>query len=131
MRIGPVFIGKRKDGGPESRVTGWFIEWKAVATVCLLRFDGGSRAAYHSHAFHAVSWVLRGLLLEYVVWGGFNRYRPSVVPVFTARENMHQVVSVGTSWVLSFRGPWSASWYEQVDGVLWQLFHGRRKRVAS
>lgn len=125
MRIGPVFIGKRKDGGPESHVTGWFIEWKAVATLCLLRFAPGSRDAYHSHAFHAVSWLLRGVLDEFLVWGAHRCHRPSVVPIITARENMHLVASRGTSWVLSLRGRWEPCWCEQVHGQLVTLGAGR------
>ena len=61
------FLFKAKDGGPESKVTGyWLIESKRWFSIALLRFDEGSREAFHTHAFNAISWVLWGELLEYV-----------------------------------------------------------------
>ena len=55
---------KSKDGGPDSNVTGyWLIEWKKAFSVVLLRFDAGTREAYHNHAFNAISWILKGELL--------------------------------------------------------------------
>lgn len=119
-------LGYRRDGGSESHVDGWFIEVKSLFTVCLLRFGPGSREAYHSHAFHAVSWLLRGCLVERFVWGGFAVHTPGVALILTTRDNMHKVSSVGTSWVLSFRGPWAPYWYELVNGALVKLGFGRR-----
>mgnify|MGYP001575993171 CR=1 FL=1 len=50
-----------KDGGPESHVWGfWLIEAKSLFSIVLLRFENGTREAYHSHAFNSLSWVLRG-----------------------------------------------------------------------
>ena len=119
LRLGPVTIHfASKDGGPESHVTGWFIEWKAVATLCLLRFSPGSRDAYHSHAFNCVSVVLRGLLSEHCM--GYNHtteYAASPLPFCTYRSTLHKVIGVGTSWVLSLRGPWTNTWREWVPGL--------------
>lgn len=48
---------KRKDGGQQSTVTGyWLIEWKNVFSIVLLKFEKGTREAYHTHAFNAFSW---------------------------------------------------------------------------
>jgi hypothetical protein len=73
----------------------------------LLCFDEGSREAYHTHAFHAVSWVFKGCLKE-VVLGKEDEpiyLRPSIFPVFTARSRFHRVFGVGKkSWAISFRG---------------------------
>ena len=45
---------KSKDGGPDSSVTGyWLIESKKLFSIVLLKFDGRSREAYHTHAFNA------------------------------------------------------------------------------
>lgn len=122
----------RKDGGPESRVTGWFlIEMKSLFSVVLLRFSDGSRDAYHSHAFGAISWVLRGRLREYLL-GSVSRpyqYTASALPVWTPRVRFHKVVSEGTTWVLSLRGPWAAEWfeYDPRTGQRTHLTHGRRE----
>lgn len=60
------FLYYGKNGGPESRVWGYFlIEIKSLFSIVLLRFENGSRDAYHTHAFHCFSWLLRGHLTEY------------------------------------------------------------------
>lgn len=106
-----------KDGGPDSTVWGfWLIEWKRLFSVAVLCFENGSREAYHSHAFNSVSWVLKGRLQEDVLldsgFGYWRVYRPRLRPVFTYREDMHKVTSVGRTWVLTFRGPWAKTWRE-------------------
>jgi len=103
-----------KDGGPYSTVWGFFlIEIKSLFTVVLLRFEDGSREAYHSHAFNCFSWLLSGKLEEN--FRGKTRrkyYLPSWLPFTTKRDTFHRVVSTKTSWVLSFRGPWAKTWEE-------------------
>ncbi len=132
---------KGKDGGPESTVTGyWLIEWKGGFSIALLKFDNGSREAYHNHAFNAVSWLLKGQLQEDVLVSGRCRasgeywqgdyvtiYKPSIKAIFTSRDNMHKVSSVGTSWALTFRGPWSSTWNEYIpkDELYKTLSSGR------
>lgn len=119
-----------KDGGPESRVWCYGLEIKSAFSVLLLHFGPGSREAYHSHAFNAVSWVLWGRLLEYlnggVAPGPADSYRPSLRPILTRRETYHKVYSVGNSWVLSFRGQWAKTWCEWTSGLgATVLGHGR------
>ena len=108
---------KGKDGGPESTVTGyWLIEWKRGFSVALLKFDNGSREAYHNHAFNAVSWLLSGDLHENVMidneMGYVTTYKPSWRPIITKRDCMHKVTSFGRSWAITFRGPWQETWHE-------------------
>ncbi len=105
---------RMKDGGQESTVTGyWLIEVKSLFSVCVLRFDGASREAFHTHAFNALSWVLKGGLTEEFLSGGNKKYSPSSRPIYTSRNNFHKVSSdEGTTWVLTFRGPWSKTWKE-------------------
>lgn len=139
------FLSKSKDGGPESTVFAyWLFEIKFLFSIVLLRFDNGSRDAYHSHAFNCISWVMKGRLEEEVVrtepatvyYGlklppysflSTNVYTPSLKPVMTYRTTTHKVVSVGTTWVISFRGPWSKTWKEVVDGQEKTLTSGRRE----
>jgi hypothetical protein len=108
------FFSRAKDGGPESTVTGyWLLELKKLFSIVLLRFDDGTRDAYHDHAFNSISWVLRGKLVEYTLHGrGVRAYRPSWRPIVTTRDTFHQVVSDKRSWVISFRGPWAKQWHE-------------------
>lgn len=102
-----------KDGGDQSHVWAyWLIAIKALFSIVLLRFETGSRDAYHEHAFNCVSWVLSGMLIEHHRDGQVSIHRPSLRPVFTYRSTFHKVVSVGRTWVVSFRGPWVNAWRE-------------------
>lgn len=124
---------KCKDGGPESTVFAHILcEFKSLFSVMLLEFRNGSRDAYHSHAFDCVSWVLKGKLKEDEVdefgYHTYTEHRPSLLPIITLRETTHKVTSEGTTWVLTFRGPWAKVWKEIMpDGEEVVLSHGRRK----
>lgn len=123
------FFKKAKDGGPDSTVTGyWLIEWKKLFSIVLLKFEDGSRDQYHSHAFNSLNWVLKGEVNEEHL--GFEApivYRPSWRPVRTLRQYFHRVVSRGTTWVFSIRGPWSKTWeeYDPKTEQFSTLTHGR------
>lgn len=123
------FLSIGKDGGPESTVTGyWLAEIKSLFSVVLLRFNDGSRDAYHDHAFDSVSWVLSGKVVEHHLDGRVEEYEPSLKPVITRRSTFHKVVSYGTTWVLSFRGPWDKTWKEwRPNRGLVVLAGGRRE----
>ncbi|RZK43096.1 MAG: hypothetical protein EOO61_05125 [Hymenobacter sp.] len=132
------FFKKMKDGGAESTVTGyWLIEWKKAFSIALIKFQGKSREAYHSHAFNCINWLLAGKLVEDRMWHhtiskinhSFVTYLPSLKPFFIFREDFHKVDSHGTSWVLSIRGPWADKWHEwrpNEDRYV-TLTHGRKE----
>ena len=106
-------FSKGKDGGPQSTVTGyWLAEIKRAFSVVLLKFGHGSRDEYHSHAFNSLNWVLRGKVVEHMIDGTTREYRPSLRPILTKRSTFHRVVSEGTTWVFSIRGPWQSRWAE-------------------
>jgi hypothetical protein len=112
-----------KDGGPESTVTGyWLAELKSLFSIALLRFDNGSRDSFHSHAFNSVSWVLSGRLREEHLHGEVEDHRPGIRPVVTKRSTFHRVFSDGTTWVLTFRGPWKKTWEE---------YHPTKKKFST
>lgn len=129
------FLWNDKDGGLESKVWCYGIEFKSLFSIVLLRFENGSREAYHSHAFNCLNWVLRGGLIERrkdlkaprLFYTQTLKYKPSVMPFIIKRDHLHKVSGVGRTWVLSFRGPWSETWKEFVDGKLITLTHGRKE----
>lgn len=122
------FFETTKDGGDESTVWAhWFFELKGLASAALLRFENGTREAYHSHAFNCVSWVLWGELVEQHLDGRVDVHRPGLRPVITRRDTFHKVRSVGRTWVLTFRGPWVDTWQEFTDTGVHTLTHGRRE----
>lgn len=107
------FLKRGKDGGPQSTVTGyWLTEIKRLFSIVLLKFENGSRDEYHSHAFHSINWVLRGRVVEQFRDGSYIVHEPSLRPVITKRSTLHRVVSQGTTWVFSLRGPWAKTWLE-------------------
>lgn len=133
-------LEKSKDGGPESTVWAyWLFEIKWLGSIVLLRFEDGSRDAYHSHAFNSVSWLLSGDLFEITdvaTTGRYfpktNNYVPSLSPILTPRSTTHKVISVGRSWVLSFRGPWAKTWVEKTpDGKETTLTNGRMPVIGA
>ena len=118
-----------KDGGPDSTVSGLFIvESKSLFSVVLLKFSNGSRDAFHTHSFNAVSWLLKGELVEETIDSTINEYLPSVKPIYTPRDRFHKVTSIGDTWVLSFRGPWVKIWKEYLpaNNEIVYLTNGRK-----
>lgn len=132
------FFEVSKDGGPESHVWAyWLFEVKWLGSIVLLRFENGSRDAFHSHAFNCISWVLGpGYLRENTLTRGedgrlmsrYTNYEPSLTPVITKRTTFHKVNSRGRTWVLSFRGPWTKTWeeYSPATGEYVILTSGRK-----
>jgi hypothetical protein len=129
------FLWGSKDGGPESNVRMWGIESKLLGSILVLHFAPGSREAFHSHAFNAVSWVLNGFLYERVRmvdqpedYAESWWHHPSWRPVLTRRSTFHKV-SGGRhgSWVLTFRGRWHRTWQDGQPESPDTLTHGRKK----
>jgi len=106
-------LSKGTDGGDKSNVTGyWLIEAKNLFSVVLLRFGKGSRESYHSHAFNAITWFIKGEVDEYLVEGLTKHWKPSWKPKITKKDCYHKVFAKETTWALSIRGPWDKTWKE-------------------
>lgn len=125
-----ILFKRTKDGGPESTVSGlYLIEIKSLFTIVILTFEGSSREAFHNHAFNAISWVVKGVLVETLLSGGSNIYGPSSFPIITTRERFHKVDSPKTTTVVSFRGPWKDTWQEFIPNLkkFITMTHGRKQ----
>lgn len=132
MKCIPKILFKRADGGENSGVTAYMlIEWKSLFSIGLLHFKQGSREAYHTHAFNAITWWLKGHVTEVHVEGEtildkFKSFAPSFKPKFTSRDCYHKIIATTNTWVLTFRGPWKDKWKElRPDGEV-VLTHGRK-----
>lgn len=123
-------FSKVKDGGLESTVDAFFLfEIKWLCSIALLRFNKGSRENYHSHAFNAMTWFIKGDMKEHRLdILSITRYRRSLIPKFTSRNNLHKVIANKTSWCFTIRGPWSKTWteYNVSDAAKITLTHGRK-----
>lgn len=120
---------KSYDGGADSGVTGyWLIESKSLFSIVLLRFAPGSREAFHSHAFNALTWWLKGRVEEFFI-GSAHRAKvwvPSWRPKWTPKKCFHKIIAGEKgAWALSIRGPWDATWSESKNGQTYTLGHGR------
>lgn len=122
---------KSYDGGKDSGVTGyWLIECKSLFSVVILRFSKGSREAFHSHAFNALTWWLKGEVLESKLNDyGEKFWKPSILPKYTKRDCFHKIFALETSWAISFRGKWKETWQEHKNNETYTLTHGRKKVV--
>lgn len=123
------FMERAPDGGPESTVWGfWFIEIKGLFSIVLLCFEKGSREAFHSHAFNAYTWFLKGEVDEHHVKGPMLKWRPSWKPKYTPRNCFHKVFAKRRTWALTFRGPWAKTWkeYDPKNDQITVFSHGRQ-----
>jgi len=119
---------KSKDGGPDSPVDAYFlIECKHLFSVALLKFNKGGREAFHTHAFNAWTWFLKGSLEEEDISGEKYIYKKSILPKITLRKKNHRVKASVDSWCLTIRGPWESTWQESHKGSLTKFTWGRKK----
>lgn len=126
----PRLFYVKPDGGQDSGVTGYFlIEWKWLFSVALLKFEEGSREAYHSHAFNAYTWWICGTAVEHRLDGDRllrTIYERNWKPKHTTRDNLHKVFAHTEGWCITIRGPWEDTWYEYKNGEKITLTHGRK-----
>ncbi len=117
---------KTKDGGPKSVVDAYFLcEFKSLFSIALLKFNKGCRETYHSHAFNALTWFFSGSMEEEKLTGEVRRYKFSLWPKVTLRDNIHRVRAYQDSYALTIRGPWFETWFEEQSGIRTTLTHGR------
>ena len=116
-----------KDGGKDSLVWCWGIEFKSLFSILLLNFKEGSLDVYHSHAFDCISFVLKGRLEEHMLGErGYHTHVASITPVITKKSTFHKVFGRAKStWVITFRGAWVKNWKEYKNGKQTTLTHGR------
>ena len=122
-------FSKSKDGGPESNVDGYFIlECKGLFSIAILKFNKGCREKFHTHAFHALTWFVKGDLVEEDVDGSTYTYTKSLLPKLTRRSKNHRVRAKEDSWCITLRGPWCKTWTEFDEGnkQTTTFTHGRK-----
>ena len=128
MRI----LEKAPDGGPKSPVQAYFLcEFKNLFSIALLRFAEGGREEFHTHAFDALTWFLTGDMMEEKIDGTMTKYRRSLMPKVTTRDNNHRVKATKTSWCLTIRGPWTETWTEDNVETNTKTYFGHGRKVLS
>jgi hypothetical protein len=135
------FFSKAKDGGPASPVDAYFLfEIKWLGSVALLKFNKGGRGAFHTHAFNALTWFIKGDIIEQtletepgaaITAYSSRAYTRSLLPKFTPRTQCHRVFAHKTSWVFTIRGPWAKRWTEVSPQGELTTFESGRKVVGN
>lgn len=126
------FLTISKDGGKKSHVTGLFIiEIKSLFSIVILRFAKGTREAFHTHAFNALTWFLWGNVVEHHKVGTSMEWGPSFLPKYTSRTCFHKVYANKNTYALSVRGPWKDTWKEWLPKTneIITLTHGRKRVI--
>ena len=121
-------LNKSPDGGKESGVTAYMlIEWKGLFSIGLLHFNAGSREAFHSHAFNALTWWLKGSVTEvHHPSGEEKEFSPSFKVKLTKRDCFHKIIAKESTWAFTIRGPWKDHWQEFKRNRIINLTHGRK-----
>ena len=128
------FFNKTKDGGKDSTVDAFFLfEIKWLCSIALLRFNKGSRVNFHSHAFNAFTWFLKGDMTEHDMDGTTKKYSRRLLPKVTKREKFHKVIAERDSWCFTIRGAWQKEWseYDPDTNETIILTHGRHEVSRS
>lgn len=121
------FFEKTYDGGENSGVTGYFIvEIKSLFSIVLLKFNKGTREAFHNHAFNAITFWLTGSVKEHMLDGTINTWKAGHIK-YTPRNTFHKVEALEETWALSIRGQWVNTWNESRFGKMFTLTHGRKE----
>ena len=118
-----------KDGGDKSNVWGfWLVEIKPLFSIVFLCFEEGSREAFHSHAFNAITWFIKGEVDEHHKDGKVVNWKPSILPKYTPRSCFHKVFSKKRTFAISIRGPWVDTWKEYLPKLKKTVTftHGRK-----
>lgn len=129
MKFISHFMSKAKDGGQKSPVDAYFlIECKWLFSVAILKFNKGTREEFHTHAFDAFTWFLKGDLVEECVDGTLYKYARKFLPKLTKKGKDHRVVANKDSWCLTLRGAWSDHWteYNRDKDQTTVFTHGRK-----
>lgn len=106
-------LGYGFDGGKKSTVKGfWLFEIKSLFSIVFLKFHKGSRENFHSHAFNAVTFFIKGNVTEHHLDGRELNWRGSFKPKFTPRNCFHKIFAHENTYAISFRGPWNKTWQE-------------------
>lgn len=128
------FFQKVKDGGPDSPVDAYvLVEIKSLFSIMLLHFPKGrTREAYHSHAFSAITFWIKGKVAEHLL--GDETPILHTAPSFKRTPSwlMHKIQPISDAWAITFRGPWGKYWQEYHENnprgsKFVTLTHGRKE----
>lgn len=91
-------------------------EIKYVCGIIVNIFNTTNQDRFHSHAFNAFSWMLRGHYFEEVIEDGAVVTKKIEKSRFIPRNYIHKITqSTPNAMSITFEGPWESTWNEYFD----------------
>lgn len=112
-----VIFKKKKINLGEQPVTEWtLLEYKKWFSIKLFHFHKteGYQDRFHTHAFNAYSFLLKGDYIEEIIENGhiLKVARSRERMLFIPRDSYHRITKSNGCWTLLFTGPWGNEFKE-------------------
>lgn len=92
------------------------IEIKYLFGIIVNIFNTENQDRFHSHAFHAFSFMIKGYYYEHVIIGTECVTKKIEKSRFIPRNYIHKITkSTKNAMSITFEGPWESTWNEYFD----------------
>ena len=104
-------------------------EFKYLGGIIVNVFNTVDQDRFHSHAFHAVSLMLRGFYNEDVVIGNTTIVKKITPGIrFIPKNYIHKIKDSSKNAIsITFGGPWDKTWNEYFDDMRIKTYSWGRK----
>lgn len=105
------------------------IEVKHLFGIIVNIFNTENQDRFHSHAFHAFSWMIRGHYYEEVILPDSKVIVKKIEKSrFIPRNYIHKITSSSKNAMsVTFEGPWESTWNEYFDNYRVKTYTWGRK----
>lgn len=130
------FTKKRVELGDGHIIAYTLFEHKRLFSIILYNWKTIKQNRFHSHAFGAIAFLLRGSYTEERILNGkvvVNQVNSILKPRVLPRNYIHRIMQAEPkTWTIIFVGPWIKYWYEYFhDSHKWVKYTWGRKKVAE
>ncbi len=107
------------------------IEIKYLGGIIVNIFNTSNQDRFHSHAFNALSWMIRGHYYEdVIVDGNLLKLKKIERSRFIPRNYIHKITkSSPNAMSITFEGPWESTWNEYFDNGRIKTYSWGRKVI--
>lgn len=107
-------------------------EIKYLGGVIINCFNTENQDRFHSHAFHALSWMIRGYYYEDVIINDRIVSKKIVKSRFIPKNYVHKITKSSVNAIsVTFEGPWGPNWSEYFDNGRIKTYAWGRKIVGD
>jgi hypothetical protein len=130
-----VFKKKRVELGEGYIIAYVLFEWKPLFSIIVYNWKTILQNRFHSHAFAAIAFLLRGSYRESVFRAGVVTERTVsqwLTPRYLPRNYTHRILKAEPStYTIVFTGPWLKHWYEWFEDTNTWVKYGWGRKVIS